>query len=98
MTRYVCPCCSRGSAKRAAAVAHLGRCWLNPENRACKTCRHFIPADFADWDENPAYVDPERCARGVNLTDTDVYSSHPSEDRTPTVVRSGCELWEVAER
>ena len=41
-TRYRCPHCTRFSrSKRAAVVAHMGRCWRNPAVRACVTCAHF---------------------------------------------------------
>jgi hypothetical protein len=41
VTRHQCPHCRRTWAKRAAATAHLARCWKNPAARACKTCAHY---------------------------------------------------------
>ena len=46
VTRYRCPFCSRGHASRSRARDHVARCWLNPENRGCKTCAHHQPFGF----------------------------------------------------
>ena len=63
--RHVCPFCSRGRSKRAATVVHIGRCWLNPGNRTCKTCAHFMPAES---EPEVGYHVPEDCAAGLTLT------------------------------
>ena len=44
VVRFQCPHCHRTHSKRAAADAHIARCWRNPQARACKTCAHFTPA------------------------------------------------------
>lgn len=44
VTRYQCPDCRRTHSKKAAATAHIARCWHNPNNRGCKTCAHYEPA------------------------------------------------------
>lgn len=63
-TRYLCPSCRRGHSKQAAAVAHIARCWHNPEARACKTCAHYLPAES---EPEVGYSSPEGCADGVDL-------------------------------
>ncbi|MEU0236818.1 hypothetical protein ABZ234_03940 [Nocardiopsis sp. NPDC006198] len=59
VTRYVCPHCSRGHAKQAAAVAHIGRCWRNPDNRGCKTCWNYDQDPEVDLPPQP------RCFAGL---------------------------------
>lgn len=58
VTRFKCPHCSRGRSKRVAAIAHMARCWRNPDVRGCLTCRHFEPHDddAQEW-----------CTAGVSL-------------------------------
>lgn len=48
-TRYRCPICRRSYSRRGTAVNHQAQCWLDPENKACRTCAHFNPrACFAE--------------------------------------------------
>ncbi|MFE2710560.1 hypothetical protein ACFXKI_00865 [Streptomyces mirabilis] len=47
VTRYRCPHCPTSRAKKAAAQAHVDRCWHNPAVRSCKTCVHFDPGGDA---------------------------------------------------
>lgn len=44
VVRWKCTHCSRSSSSRKAAVQHIGRCWLNPANKTCRTCRYFSAA------------------------------------------------------
>lgn len=76
VTRHQCPHCRRTHSKKAAAVAHIGRCWHNPDNRTCKGCRHFEPG-YASTSQcipgrdcNCGDVDTE-CRAGVDLPDFD---------------------------
>jgi hypothetical protein len=66
VTRYQCPHCSRTSSKKAAAQAHIGRCWHNPDNRGCKTCTHYEPAgsgaQCVPGDQCTCNTYPESCA------------------------------------
>jgi hypothetical protein len=62
-TRYRCPFCARSRAKKAAAVAHIARCWHSPEVRACKTCEHYEPPQNGPYPEHPGW--PEDCGAGV---------------------------------
>jgi hypothetical protein len=66
VTRWLCPHCRRSRARRQATVEHIARCWHNPSNRACTTCRHYIP-DQSEPDVG--YTARERCAAdpGVDL-------------------------------
>jgi hypothetical protein len=71
VTRYKCPCCGRTAANRSRAAKHIGNCWLNPEAKGCKTCKHFEPA----WSEPPDWVtgfggagDQEQCNADVDLS------------------------------
>jgi hypothetical protein len=59
VTRYRCPCCPRTASGKARMVEHIGRCWLNPEARGCKTCEHFEPYG-PEWSDG--------CAVGVDLS------------------------------
>ncbi|WP_045740913.1 hypothetical protein [Actinoplanes rectilineatus] len=62
VTRYQDPWCGRTHSSRRRAVEHMGRCWKNPDNRGCLTCRHHIDPWQAMGEED--------CAAGVNLAGT----------------------------
>jgi hypothetical protein len=70
--RFACPHCRYRRAKRDAVAAHIGRCWFNPANRTCKTCKHFEPvaccgmADVYGCYTPMCPTDPT-CAAGVEL-------------------------------
>lgn len=65
VVRFVCPHCHRGHSKRAPCVGHIGRCFSNPEVRACKTCVHFNKGHRGDGTfDNPP--EPESCGEGVH--------------------------------
>lgn len=73
--RYRCPHCGRPRASKKATVAHMGRCWENPEARGCKTCRHFQPVSArccGQPDLNGCYAPMcppgDACAVGVDLS------------------------------
>jgi hypothetical protein len=57
--RYRCPHCPRTGSSKARITEHIGRCWLNPEVRGCKTCKHFEPYGPENGDG---------CAVGVDLS------------------------------
>ena len=46
-TRYRCPFCGRTGSHRVRIAAHIGRCWLNPAVRSCRTCDHYEPGHDA---------------------------------------------------
>ena len=50
--RWQCPHCRRTWAHWKAADDHVGHCWRNPDNRACRTCRFHQQADQG-WMERP---------------------------------------------
>jgi hypothetical protein len=80
--RYRCPYCPRTASSRTRIVDHLTRCWLNPDNRTCKTCAQFVP-DASEWEVG--LVAPEYCAADVDLSDPD----RPGANR----VVSACPFW-----
>lgn len=82
VTRYRCPFCPRGHSSRTRAVDHIGRCWYNPANRTCKTCRSFVP-DQSEPDVG--YNAPEYCAASE---DVDLSVGSP---------RVNCPLWAALE-
>lgn len=64
--RYRCPHCPRTGASKTRVTEHIGRCWLNPAARACKTCAHYRPGIPGEIDTGwPG--EAEHCAIGVNL-------------------------------
>lgn len=65
VVRYQCPHCSRTHSKKAAAEAHIARCWRNPAARSCKTCRHYIPECEGPYPQHPPF--PEECEAGRKL-------------------------------
>ena len=64
--RYQCPHCSRTHSKKAAATAHIARCWRNPDTKSCKTCRHLTPPEEGPYPEHPGW--PEQCDVKRSLT------------------------------
>lgn len=84
VTRYQCPHCRRTHAKRAAAQAHMGRCWHNPEARGCKTCAYFEPAG------NGAQCVPgDQCTCNVYLESCRAGAA--PDDQIPL---TGCPSWQ----
>lgn len=69
VTRYRCPCCPRTGSSRQRMAAHIGRCWHNPANRACKTCAHYLPAEGGS-PEGPPH--PPSCLTGIDISDDQV--------------------------
>ncbi len=72
VTRHKCPHCPRSRAKKAAIVEHIGRCWNNPDNRACRTCANFEPAVAGGCYGDPQCNcpdSPQNCTAGVDLPD-----------------------------
>lgn len=63
--RHRCPTCPKSYAGKSRAIAHMSRCWFNPEARGCKTCKHFEPNEEGPYRGHPGF--PEQCAEGVNL-------------------------------
>ena len=86
--RYRCPFCSRSRSSKRATTAHIGRCWRNPGNRACTTCRHLEPAGSGDQcvpgQSCNCNVYPPACVAGVALPDGKAF---------PLV---GCPSWAAA--
>ncbi|MFJ8146603.1 hypothetical protein ACIQ6R_16250 [Streptomyces sp. NPDC096048] len=67
VTRHQCPFCRRTWAKKAAAAAHIARCWQNPNVRACKTCVHYEPPSEGPYPQHPGWS--EDCGAGELLAD-----------------------------
>lgn len=73
--RYKCPFCPRTHSRPVRAREHIGRCWLNPDARGCKTCKHFESAAeqcCGAPDLNQCYTPwcadvADRCRAGVSL-------------------------------
>ncbi len=83
--RYECPRCGRRRASKQATAAHIGRCWLNPANRTCKTCKYFKPAGCCGMPDvydcyTPMCPTTPTCDADVDLSD----------GNTPRV---GCPRW-----
>jgi hypothetical protein len=66
VTRYACPVCRRTHSKRAGCVAHIARCWRNPDAHACKTCSHYVPSEAGPYPEHPGW--DEQCGLDIDLT------------------------------
>lgn len=63
--RYRCPHCARTASRPGKTREHMARCWLNPEVRACKTCKHF---EQDPGEPDVGLMGGEGCAVGVDLT------------------------------
>jgi hypothetical protein len=81
VVRHQCPHCRRTWAHKAAAEAHIGRCWRNPAARGCKTCSNFMPPEPGPYPEHPGWS--EECGAGRDLPDGGLLA--------------GCPLWEPRE-
>jgi len=46
-------------------VAHIARCWLNPEARGCKTCANYWPSEEGPYDQHPGWA--ESCGVGRDI-------------------------------
>ena len=90
VTRWRCPFCRRTRAHKAAAAAHMERCWLNPAVRGCKTCAHY---DY-EPDGGPCEAGRpcacnqghEECGAGIDLD---------GGLGLAPVLRTGCPLWSL---
>ena len=73
VTRYRCPHCPRTGSSKALVTEHIGRCWLNPAARGCKTCVNYLePAEACGCEPGcnwggPVGGYPERCRAGISL-------------------------------
>lgn len=99
-TRYRCPTCPRTASSKARMVGHIGRCWLNPEARGCKTCEHF-----EQWGPE----NHDACAVGVDLSGrpacptcggfSDPWNECPVCDGKGAEIKPGpivhCDRWEA---
>ena len=45
ITAYQCTGCHRTYSAIGNANRHEAACIRRPENKTCKTCKHFLPAD-----------------------------------------------------
>lgn len=87
--RFECPFCQRRRSAKSATAEHIGRCWLNPAVRSCKTCAHLDeyeggPTCFPGrpCDCNDA---SRRCDAGVQLDGGGFGPGFPV---------TGCPLWQ----
>lgn len=103
--RYRCAHCRKSLSARSRMVTHIGICWLNPDRRGCKTCKHFEP---------PTREEPDNCKIDVDLTGRCPACGLRDEDAASTVgwrttgcttchgwpPKAGpitdCKLWEAA--
>lgn len=68
VTRYRCPVvgCGRTRSSKRAIAEHIGRCWLNPAARSCKTCDHYREDSS---EPEVGAICPEYCTAGVELAE-----------------------------
>ena len=89
VTRWRCPFCRRSRSAKRATAEHIGRCWLNPSVRSCKTCaNHEAGGDACgcepgcNWG-SPSGSIPDSCAVGVDVSSGEI--------------KTGCPLWALRE-
>jgi hypothetical protein len=85
--RYECPFCGQRRAARVAVKAHIGRCWLNPAVKACKTCVHFTSEPDGDY----CTGEPCGCNQGHQQCEAGV------PDVAEGKIVDGCPLWRLKE-
>lgn len=90
--RYDCPHCGRyRRAKKQTVAVHIGRCWDNPETRACRTCANLEPATCCGMPDlyqcyTPMCPESDTCAAGVDLF-------NPDGPLRATRMVTGCPQW-----
>lgn len=101
--RWKCPFCRRSWSSKARANAHVSVCWLDPENRTCKTCVHHVPAETGYCGARAGCQCQnieEHCLAGVDMTERVLYldgeEPGPPKERTETRVQVLCPSWELA--
>lgn len=82
--RFECPFCKCRRSAKTALREHIGRCWLNPAARACKTCAHWE----TDPGGEPCFPGrPCGCNHGYTSCAAGVGGVDKGE------IRTGCPLW-----
>ncbi|MFJ1765024.1 hypothetical protein ACIOD2_32185 [Amycolatopsis sp. NPDC088138] len=82
VVRWRCTFCPRSRSSKTATVKHIGRCWLNPAVRGCKTCVHYsLPSGCPGGYDCNCPPETEDCAAGLDLTEG---------------LRTSCPKWEAA--
>lgn len=83
--RYKCPFCSRSRSREQVTRDHIARCWLNPDNKTCKTCANFVPSGCCGAADLYGCYAPmcstDSCDAGVELPEG------------PGFPVTGCPLW-----
>jgi hypothetical protein len=88
--RWKCPHCNRHESRKSKAVAHIGRCFLNPANRTCRTCKFHCQAYFSaptDWCEP---------GRRCGCNDMEEHCAADGGEAIEVFPVIGCPLWELA--
>jgi hypothetical protein len=65
VVRWQCPFCPRSRSSKKAITEHIGRCWLNPANKGCKTCANYEPYDRGCGEYSGCCDSPEQCLADV---------------------------------
>lgn len=88
--RYECPFCHRRRSAKKATEDHMGRCWLNPGVRSCKTCAHLTEEPGGEW-----------CIPGRPCNCNDGYrecaAGRVLDDSGTAFPVTGCPLWRLRE-
>ena len=91
-TKHLCDFCNREYASEANAAKHEGRCYNDPKNRACVTCKHFTH-DFVEKHYLEGGEDVERIEHETAcLIDKDYEET--GYGRSYNCLKSNCDWWE----
>lgn len=89
VVRYKCPHCNRHRSRKSATASHIARCWSNPDNRTCWTCRYHAKAYTAPAS---SWCFPGRECDCNNMDEHCQHDEGPEPETWPVV---GCPLWEL---
>lgn len=90
VTAFVCDFCPRKKrfAKRGTALRHELRCFHNPTQRACVTCKHFeMVKPYYEFETGYGEDGGPLCELGILPIDM-------GPEQPPQIMTSECEKWE----
>lgn len=96
---YQCEFCEKKIYKtKSSAIRHEKRCYANPVNKACRTCKHAIKDSDTVYvqphgDQN--YGDADYDIDYIYCEITDNFLYHPEK---PCEFKNNCSHWEKGER
>jgi len=96
--RFKADGCGRLFSKKKSALNHesVCKCWSNPKNKTCKTCKHsFVQHDSNGMEHDPSFLDTWRyndCKLGI--CDTGELKHLWNQTNDSVDINFNCAKWE----